>query len=148
MTPVYNEILTDDIDDDTLDTDSDSIQPGLTWFLDPDTETISSSMIDDLDAVKQAVWVMLQTMRGEHEIYSDDFGTEIYNLIGDPIPLAYAEIEDDIRDTLLEDDRISDVTDFELYKDRISLLVTFRVVTNINGGEEFESGVRMNGESD
>lgn len=149
MIPVYEELPTDEdgLDDsDLAETEEDDVQPGLTWWLDPDTETISSIMIDDLDAVKQTVWVLLQTMRGEHEIYSEDYGTEIYDLIGDPIPLCYVEVKNDIIDTLTEDDRIEDVTDFDFYADHGDVIVIFTVVTNI--GEEFQSGVRINGESD
>ncbi|MGN1382615.1 MAG: DUF2634 domain-containing protein, partial [Eubacterium sp.] len=61
----------------------------------------------------------------------------------DPIPLAYAEVEMDIKDTLTQDDRIDEVKDFSFYSIGSALLVKFTVVTNV--GNDIESGVIVNG---
>lgn len=151
MIPVYEELpidddWTDDEDSDQVDATEETQLPGLTYKLDPVTHTISAMpVIDDVESVKQAVYIMLQTARGEYAIYDANYGTEIYDLIGDPIPLAYAEVEMDIKDTLAQDDRIDEVKDFSFYSIGNALLVKFTVVTNVGNNDEIETGVIVNG---
>ena len=42
--------------------------------------------IDDLESIKQAVYIMLNVERMDYGIYSDDFCVEFDELIGEPIP--------------------------------------------------------------
>ncbi|WP_019123711.1 DUF2634 domain-containing protein [Brevibacillus massiliensis] len=56
-------------------------QPSLTWKLDPEKKRITG-MIDGLEAVKQAVGIMLRTERFRYLIYSFNFGSELKGLIG------------------------------------------------------------------
>ncbi|MCB6367339.1 DUF2634 domain-containing protein, partial [Intestinibacillus massiliensis] len=55
----------------------------------------------------------MQTERGAYEIYSEDYGTEFTALIGQPVPLVYVNLEDAIKDALLQDDRVESVDRFE-----------------------------------
>lgn len=148
MIPVFEELPIDDDwsddDSDTLDDVEEKQMSGLTYKLDPETLTISTMpVIDDVESVKQACMIMLNTMRGEHAIYDENYGTEIADLIGDPVPLAYAEVESDIKDTLTQDDRVESVDDFRFYSYRGAVIVTFTVTTNVGGS--FQEGVTLNG---
>ncbi|GGG81760.1 DUF2634 domain-containing protein [Paenibacillus radicis (ex Gao et al. 2016)] len=86
-----------------------------------------SGFVDGLDAVKQAVFKILQTERFEHFIYSFDYGFESMNLIGGAAGYMKSELKRRIQEALLQDDRITGVSDFEMTVEGDSALVTFQV---------------------
>ena len=47
---------------------------------------------DDLDSIKQAIYLILSTERYRHIIYSWDYGVELLDLIGKPMPYVTSEI--------------------------------------------------------
>lgn len=69
---------------------------------------------DGLDAVKQACMKIFQTERFAHLIYDDNYGFESRGLIGRPPGYVRAELKRRITEALLQDDRISEVSDFEI----------------------------------
>lgn len=85
---------------------------------------------DGLDAVAQAVYLILSTERYKHIIYSWDYGVELLDLIGKPIPYVIAELPRRIKEALITDDRITDVVDFEFEKKGQKLYTKFTVVTD------------------
>ena len=86
--------------------------------------------IDALDAMRQAVEKVLSTERFEYPIYTDNYGTELMDLIGAPFQYALSDTERRIQEALSVDDRIVEVTDFDLLQTSSdSLLVTFNVTT-------------------
>lgn len=87
--------------------------------------------IDDLEAVKQAIYLILSSERYQHIIYSWDYGVELLDLIGKPMPYVMSEIPRRIKEALTQDNRIVDVTDFEFKQNRNKLHTTFTVITNI-----------------
>lgn len=90
-----------------------------------------SGYIDDLQAIIQAVYLILSTERYKHIIYSWDYGVELLDLIGKPMPFVMAELPRRIKEALTTDDRIEDVVDFVFEKQGKRLHTTFTVVTNI-----------------
>lgn len=94
-------------------------------------ENCISGYTDDLDAIKQAINLILQTERYEFLIYSWDYGVELVDLIGKPMPYIMSEIPRRIKEALTQDERIVDVTDFEFEKNRNKLHTTFKVVTEV-----------------
>lgn len=86
--------------------------------------------VDDLEAVRQAVYVILGTERYKFPIYSWDYGVELVDLIGKPMPYIMAELPERIKEALLVDNRISDVTDFEFSPNGKKLGVSFTVISN------------------
>ena len=87
-----------------------------------------SGYTDELDAVNQAVYLILSTERYAFPIYSWDYGVELVDLIGKPIPYVMSEVQRRIEDALTQDDRIEGCSDFEfdlLEKDK--LIVKFTV---------------------
>src|SRR5690606_10014182 len=118
---------------------TEEIQPSLTFGIDFEKGRIIG-MIDGLEAVKQAVFIILQTERYRYLIFSPDFGSELQGLIGrDPL-FVQSELKRRIREALMQDDRIEDVTNFNIQFNGDSALVRFTVVS-IFGNFEAEQEV-------
>lgn len=90
-----------------------------------------SGYTDDLDAIMQTIRLILSTERYEYLIYSWDYGVELVDLIGQPMPYVMSEIPRRITEALVQDDRIEDVKDFEFETNGKKLHVTFTVVSTI-----------------
>lgn len=103
--------------------------PGKTYRLDPKTGVVKGT-VDGLEAVKQAIFLILSTERTEYEIYSWNYGVEVKNLIGLPVDLVCARIENTITDALMQDDRITSVADFSFSVEKEKVNVTFAVGTS------------------
>lgn len=88
-----------------------------------------SGYTDDLDAIKQAIYLILSTERYQHIIYSWDFGVELTDLFGKPMTYVMSEIPRRITEALTQDDRIDDVVDFEFERNGKKLHTTFTAVT-------------------
>lgn len=91
--------------------------PGLTYRMRVDREDGMEGQIigytDNLAAVEQAVYKILNTERGEYsELYGDEYGTETDDLFGMPIPYVVPELDRRIKEALLQDDRITSVDNF------------------------------------
>lgn len=89
----------------------------------------SPGYIDQIEAVKQAVLIILDVARFDNPVVSWNFGHELNKLIGQPMDLAIAEVERYLKEALTQDDRISDVVGFEFTEKRNALLVEFTVVS-------------------
>lgn len=92
-------------------------------------------MIDGLDALQQAIYLILSIEADQHIIYPYNYGISTLDLIGKPVQYVAAVISDRIKEALLTDDRITDVSDFEFESSKNKLHVTFIVHTiygNIN----------------
>ncbi len=90
----------------------------------------SVGMTDELEAVKQAIYLLLQTDRFLHPIFSWDYGIEREDWQEeDSEEELESLIEDRITEALLQDDRILEVTDFEFTRHREILAVAFTVHT-------------------
>jgi hypothetical protein len=103
-------------------------QPSRTWKLDIENGRIAG-MIDGVEAVRQAVYKTLQTKRFAHEIYDAGYGAELSGLIGQSRTFAESELRRRIREALLQDDRILDVTDVEIGFNGDAATVRFTVVS-------------------
>ena len=101
-----------------------------------------SGYIDDLEAVKQAIYLILSTERYAHGIYSWDYGIELIDLFGKPAPYVMSELERRITEALVQDDRIIDVKDFEFEQNGKMIHVTFSVISNV-GNISSELGVAI-----
>lgn len=116
-------------------------QPNKSYKMLIDDEKVLGP-IDDLEAVEQACYKILNTERYQYVIYSWNYGIELQDLFGKPIPYVYSELPRRIREALTQDDRISDVTDFDLSHNKGDVLATFKVVTT-SGVIEMEKGARI-----
>ena len=85
---------------------------------------------DGIEAVMQAIYLILNTERYQYIIYSWDYGVELHDLIGKPMPYVMAEVPRRIKEALIQDNRITDVIDFEFTTNKNKLHTTFTVVTD------------------
>lgn len=86
--------------------------------------------IDELEAMRQAVEKILTTERFAWSIYSDNYGVELQDLIGEDFDLIKSEIERVVSEALLADDRISSLDSFVLIQvSRTSLQFNFTATT-------------------
>lgn len=102
----------------------------------------SNGLIDDLKAMEQAVFCILNTERYESVIYSWDYGSELQDIIGMDTDIVLSEIERRITEALLEDSRILSVDDFDFESNKKEIACTFRVST-IYGDLEMEQEVEF-----
>ena len=86
---------------------------------------------DGLNAIKQTIYFILNTERYQFPIYSWDFGVELLDLYGQPMPYVMSEVPRRVTEALTQDDRIVEVKDFEFEINKHILHTTFNVVTNI-----------------
>lgn len=103
-----------------------------TYKLDFDNKRIQGHC-DGLEAIKQAIKKILLTTRNEFEIlYSEDYGSDIQNVITEDYSLETLEniIPNFIYEALLEDDRITNVTDIEMSLNNDELSISFTVETD------------------
>lgn len=103
-------------------------QPSRTWGIDWDAGRVIG-MIDGLDAVRQAVFKILQTPRFEHLIYTSNYGHELHTLIGKDPLLVRSEAARMLREALLQDDRIMTVQDIDVETSGDSTVIRFTVVS-------------------
>ena len=119
MLPDYNTIY-----------QQDNTMPSKTYYINRNTNRISG-YIDDKDAIVQAIYLILSTERYESVIYNWYYGTEFDSLVGKGRDFVKSELKRRIAEAILEDDRILDVTDFDISFNKDVANVVFLVETNI-----------------
>lgn len=92
-----------------------------------DGELVISGRVDGIEALQQAIGIMLQVECGEYEIFSDGFGLKVSDLLGKDYPYVAAELERRIKECLLVDERIEAVEDFTFAAHANRLSVSFAV---------------------
>lgn len=87
----------------------------------------------EIESLKQAIYLILSTERYMFPIYSWDYGVELRDLFGQPIPYCRSEIPRRVTDALLQDNRVLNVRDFEFDEPRRHTLATRFIVDSIYG---------------
>ena len=88
---------------------------------------------DGIDALKQAIYKVLNTERYEYPIYSFNYGIELESLIGKDRTYVQIELKRRIRECLLRDERIENVDNFRFQAEGDQIKCTFDVYS-IYGG--------------
>lgn len=113
--------------------------PSFTFFLNKEEGTVRG-YCDELEAMEQAIYCILNTERYQCPIYDWSYGVELENLAGMPMDYCTAETERRIKEALLEDDRITGVHSFQFNIPDVGVLaVEFQVDTRfgtIKAGRE------------
>jgi hypothetical protein len=86
-------------------------------------------LTDGIDAVFQSMFLILNTERYEHVIFSWNYGIELVDLFGQPIPFVLPELKRRITEALLQDDRIESVDNFNFEINKRRIHVSFNVGT-------------------
>ena len=81
------------------------------------------------DAIRQAIFLMLGTQRGETVIYSSGYGLRLSDLYGKPTEYVEPELQKRIQETLLRDSRVLAVRDFTFQASKGKVSVSFTVDT-------------------
>lgn len=110
--------------------------PSYTWRVDANANTVRG-YTDEADALSQAIYHILSIERYMWPIYPQSYGSEIADLIGKPRDYAAAELRRTISEALLQDDRVTDVGDWDFVfgNDKNALTVSFSV-TSVFGAFE------------
>lgn len=101
-----------------------------------------SGYVDGLEAMRQAVFLILNAQRYEHIIYSWNYGVETRQLIGQPKSLVLSELKRLITEALTQDTRITGVSNFEFKTSKRQVHATFTVST-IYGEVKSEAAINV-----
>lgn len=130
--------------DEGLEADFDIVTgPSLTYMMHVDANDGRDSRFlgktDGTEAIGQAVLKILNTERYTYEIYTWDYGVELQDLYGQPMPYVLSELEDRITEALVADDRIESVEDFNAERTgKRTVYCSFTVITT--EGDAIETG--------
>ena len=106
-------------------------QPSRTYKLDFERKRIGG-MIDNEQAIMQMVMKILYTERYAYVIYSSQYGVELDRMIGQDYDFIVSDLERTITEALTADDRIIDITDFQINKIGIDKMeVSFTVNSTV-----------------
>ena len=94
------------LDDADLDDEEDDQSPTYTFKV---ANGRIRGMTDELDAMQQAVDKILKTERFVYQIYDEQYGNDLPELIGESIDYALSEAERMTIEALEADDRITSV---------------------------------------
>ena len=129
------------VDDDLLADIEITEQPSLTYEIKLDKDKMGN-YIEGIEAMKQAIYHIINTERYQYLIYSWNYGVELADLFGKPISYCYPEIKRRITEALLQDDRIERLDSFEFTYSKGDVLVKFRAITT-EGEIEVERMVKI-----
>ena len=87
-------------------------QPTHTYKMELENNLIRG-YTDELEAMKQAIFKILNTERYQYVMYSWNYGIELLDLYGEPVSYVCPELERRITEALTWDDRIQSVDNFE-----------------------------------
>lgn len=99
----------------TDSSDTDIIDPSLTYRYIFETNEISGN-IDDEEAVNQAISKILLTDRFSYVIYDGNYGQDFKLLIGRPYEYVITDFPRMVKEALLVDERILEVSNFRFSK--------------------------------
>lgn len=116
-------------------------QPSKTFMIHKE-DGIINGYCDELEAMKQAIYKILNTERYQYIIYSWDYGIETVDLFGEPVTYVCPELKRRIIEALTQDSRIQSVDAFSFEVDKGKVHATFTVHT-IFGEVEAERAVNL-----
>jgi phage baseplate assembly protein W len=117
--------------------------PTHTFFFDI-YGNVCQGYTDGLEAMEQAIYLILRTERYRHVIFSRNYGAELDDLFEMPVSWVVPEVERRIKEALLQDTRITAVDGFDFETGKGKLLVTFTAHTvfgDVSADKEVRFGV-------
>ena len=134
--------LTPEIENNVLQEDLELITyPTKTYNMELEKGRIRG-FSDNLESMKQVIFLALNTERSTYLAYSSNYGVELVDLYGKPMSYVMAELERRITEALTWDSRIESVDNFEFEVDGRSVHVSFTVHTDF-GEIDSESEVEI-----
>lgn len=89
--------------------------------------------IDGANALMQAVQKIFSTDKYAYEIYDWYYGNELLKLVGKPYDYIVAQVPRIVREALLVDSRINEVTDFEFTKTSVDSMTASFLIHSVYG---------------
>lgn len=117
-------------------------QPTKTYKMDLEGTT-TRGFTDDLEAMKQVVFKILNTERYVYPMYSWNYGIETMDLYGEPVSWVCPEVQRRITEALVWDDRIDSVDDFTFDLSQKGVVHVSFVVHTIYGEIQTERTVNF-----
>lgn len=117
-------------------------QPTKTYMMHIEHNSIIG-ICDEIEAMIQTVYKILNTERYENIIYSWNYGIELRDLFGKSIDYVCSELSIRIEEALLQDDRIISVSNFEYDTSTKGTVKLTFVVHTIYGNIESERLVNI-----
>lgn len=102
--------------------------PSRTYKVLLDKDRISG-YTDEVDALIQTIYFILNTERYKFVIYSWNYGVELFDLFGKQMTYVIPEVERRVTEALIQDDRVVKVTNFKFEPIGHKLNVTFDVIS-------------------
>ena len=99
--------------------------------------------VDNLQAIKQAVYHILMVERYSYIIYSDNYGVELEQYIGRDFDYLAATIQDTLKDALMYDLRITDVIVTNIEKLKSDTVKVDFTVYSIYGNLQMEVNISV-----
>ena len=137
-TTVENEEIVDD-----FEIVNEADLPSKTYKMLLEDERIRG-LTDGQEAMKQAIFKRLQTELDQHSIYDEyDYGIQTWDLYGMPLTFVVPEVERRIKESLLQDERITNVYNFTFDVSVKDVVAVKFYVTTIFGETETEYEVQL-----
>ncbi len=90
---------------------------------------IINGKVDEQEAMIQAIYKILNTERYAYPIYSNNYGIELIDLIGEDAEWVCPELQRRIEEALLQDERIEEVNNFDFTIEKSQVHVSFTAST-------------------
>lgn len=117
-------------------------QPSRTYKMHLPQEVINGYG-DEIAAIEQAIYKILNTERYEYIIYSRNYGVEFADLFGEPVTYVCPELERRITEALTWDERITSVDSFSFDTEQKRVVKVSFVAHTIFGDIAAERAVNI-----
>lgn len=117
-------------------------EPSYTYRFDMDNKVIHGT-VDEKEAVIQMIRKTLATEKFVFAIYDGNYGTELPYLIGKPLEYVQSEVQRMVRESLLVDDRITDVSEFSMNVTGIDTMELSFLVSSVYGSIRIQTEVMI-----
>lgn len=130
--------------DSFIDKNTETVlMPSYDWRLDVKNNRVRSEMIEGEEDVKQSCYMILSTEMGDNAIYSKIYGRQFNELFGKPPDYVCSVITTRIREALIMDARIADVTGFDFTVNDGDVVCRFTIEVTDEAEESFDMEVVM-----
>lgn len=110
---------------------SNTLETSKTYLINFNKDRIQNK-IDGLEAVKQSIFMMLNTQKQAFSIYPLNYGVDLNRYVGKDKNYIIGDLPREIKESLMRDERILNVENFQFsnpVKFKDNLIVTFDVIT-------------------
>jgi len=101
--------------------------PSLTFKL---TDNEISGTIKGKEAIAQSIQMMLSVPRNKYLIFDSNYGSDLTKIIGKSPDYAKILLKRYVTNCLKTDDRVSDITDWNIIVEKKKMTATFTVITS------------------